>query len=92
METLGLLALVVQVLTEAVARLYPRFTIYVAAVLGLAVAFVADVGLLESLGKQAGNHLADVFLAGLLLAGGSGLVQKLKQRLDPKTMHLRPKG
>jgi hypothetical protein len=81
MELFGILAIVVQVVTEAIARLYPKYTVYVAGVVGIAVAFLADVGLLASLDVQATNHYADVFLAGLVLAGGAGVIQALKAKV-----------
>lgn len=83
MDRLFLLAIVVQVLTEGVSRIYAKFTVYVALVLGLAVAFIANVGLLETLEQPVTAHYPDVFLAGLLLAGGAGLVQEIKQRISP---------
>ena len=84
METLVLLAVATQVVTEAIARVYGKGTVYVAAAVGLAVAFLGDVGLLESFGVQATNHLADVALTGLVLAGGAGVVQELKQFIGRK--------
>lgn len=81
MEKLGLLAVVVQVVTEAVARLYPRGTVYVATAIGILVALVTQTGLLAALGVDAAYPVVDWILAGLVLAGGAGVVQALKQRL-----------
>lgn len=81
MERLLTLAIVVQVATEAVARLYPRGTVYVASAVGLVVALITQTGLLASMGVEAVYPAVDWILAGLVLAGGAGVVHALKEGL-----------
>lgn len=81
MDTLIALALVVQVATEAVARLFPRHTVYVATAMGLLVAFLTRTGLLASLGVPVAHPAADWLLTGLVLAGGAGVLNSLKAGL-----------
>lgn len=78
MERLLTLAIVVQVATEAVARLYPKGTVYVATGVGLVVAWVTRTGLLAAMDVEAVYPVVDWVLAGLVLAGGAGVVQALK--------------
>lgn len=81
MDKLVTLALVVQAATEAIARLYPRYTVYVAAVVGLAVSFLTQTGLLGTLGIPVSWAWADWLLSGLVLAGGAGVVHSVRQWL-----------
>lgn len=81
MNTLLALALVVQLATEAVARLYPRYTVYVATGVGLLVALVTQAGVLASLGVAVPVPLVDWVLTGVILAGGAGVVNSLKSGL-----------
>lgn len=79
-----LLAVVTQFLTERIAQLYPRYTAYIAAAVGVALTLLAGTGLLESLGFKPANHVADMILAGLLISGGAGLLNSLKEYLRQK--------
>lgn len=81
MEKLGALALVVQVITEAIARLYPRYTVYVAAAVGMVVAYATQAGLLAAMGFEVGLPVIDSALTGLVLAGGAGVVSAVKSGL-----------
>ncbi len=82
MDKLVALALVAQVLTEGIVRAgLTKFTVYVAILVGLVVAFLADIGLLQALELPARWHAVDVVLAGIVIGGGAGLVQALKQGL-----------
>ena len=84
MDKLAMLALVVQLLTEGVARLYPKGTVYVAAAIGVLVAVITQTGVLAAIGVAPVYPVVDWVLAGLLLAGGAGVIQALKKGLDPK--------
>lgn len=75
------LAIVVQLTTEAVARLYPRGTVYVAAVIGIIVATLTRTGILAALGAQVLWPVVDQILTGLLLAGGASAVNTLLEYL-----------
>lgn len=84
METLVLLATVTQFVTERVAALYPKHTAYVAAVVGVVLTTTARVGLLATLGVQSVSPIIDYVLAGLLISGGAGLLNSLKEYLRTK--------
>lgn len=80
MQTLLVLAVVVQALTEALVRLgLEQYTVFVALINGVVVASIANVGLLEAMGLHPLFHWGDIFLAGVAIGGGAGLVQKLKE-------------
>lgn len=75
------LAVVVQLTTEAVARLNPRGTVYVAAVVGIVVALMTQTGILAALGARVLWPAVDHVLTGLLLAGGASMVNTLLEHL-----------
>ncbi|MDQ7850932.1 MAG: hypothetical protein RB148_11735 [Armatimonadota bacterium] len=80
-QIIMMLAMVVQLVTEAVARLYPRGTVYVAAAVGVVVAVVTQTGVLDALGARVTAPLVDQVLTGLLLAGGASALNTLLQYL-----------
>lgn len=78
-EQLFILALAVQVITELYARFWPAYTLFVAAAVGIIVAVISQTGLLASLGIPTIAPWLDYVLAGLAVAGGASVVEKLKK-------------
>lgn len=84
MDKMVVLALLAQIVTEAIARLFPRYTVHLAAVVGMAVAYVSGAGLLSDMGFPVTAGWIDRLLTGLVLAGGAGVVSALKKGMTAR--------
>lgn len=78
MERLAILALVTEIVTEGIARVYARGTVYVALAVGIAVAALTGTGLLVEMGLTPALPAADWLLAGIALGGGASIIDRLK--------------
>ncbi len=78
MEHLAILALVTEIVTEGIARVYARGTVYVAMAVGIAVAALTGTGLLTELGMTPLVPQVDWLLAGIALGGGASIIDRLK--------------
>lgn len=84
MERLLILAVVTEIVTEGIARVYGRGTVYVALLVGVAVAALTGTGLLTELGLTPVYPAADWLLAGIALGGGASVIDRLKEWLTKR--------
>lgn len=77
------LAFVTQQVTKQIARHLPQFTAHVAALVGILVAVLTSTGLISTLGLPVTVRWpwVDQVLAGLLFAGGAGVIHAVAKFL-----------